>query len=347
MSNGQWLDVEVKLDSVSDQNNKRQRPNSPCEITHGSSFLIPVPTYGSGGASWPLNVPARQFCAGQKLLFADDMSRFNNSAIRKITAEKDKLIASFSSLNFAYELRETTNPIKDFMDRRFRYISWAFGIAPLIADMKSALEEVDSRIVSFNKKMERFAKPIPLNWGYSKMRSIDRSATYFSGNDHTELLDARCKMRVKGHIGMTVPYLARVSPPVFDFLDTLAVDLSVGVLWEALPFSWLVDWFFPVGLAFENMASAMRPEVYFSGNLHYKINSVARLKTRHSGPSYAYPDGVDAGVSRAQIYIREPFNGPVSGLVEWDIVPKFDLHRAGILRDLVYRSPGKTIWHRL
>ena len=342
---GIFQDFEVSFESCQDVNNKRSRPNSPCLIRRGRSNLFPIDTtYGTKNV---LYVPPRSFSASVEGYFTNDVEAFRNSVVRKITSEKDKLIASFSSLNFAREMREITNPLKELVDKRFRYISYAFGIVPLVTDIKTALVEVDSRIASLNSKLERYRKPIPLNWGYSRNVSTDRTISYTTGNPHKEYLDARCKMRVKGEISMNVPVLAQVSPEAFNLLDTLAIDLSLGALWEALPFSWLVDWFIPTGLAFENMGSVMRPDVYFSGNISSQIIGSARLESLYSPPGYSFVSGQNGGVTRMKTFARDPYNGPASSLVSWDVVPRFDFHRAALLRDIIYRAPGKTIWHRL
>lgn len=337
-----YVKVEVEHRYCSDVNNGRSRPNSPCAMRHGKYSPLPVPdSRFSPPAPSYLYAPPSQVALSIENLFADHMKQFNNAALMQINEVRAAVAGRFSTLNFAYELREMDGLVKSFLERNARYITYAFGIVPAVADMVQLWNDIDSRLASLNSKLEALKRPIPLNWGYSNYQTFERDISYALGNGHHETVDARCKSRVVGSIILDVPYFARANPQMYQFLDQLSIDISLGAVWEAVPFSWLVDWFLPIGLSFESMGSSMRPTAYFNGTISHRIPWTVTLESRNSGPAFAYPDGVAGGSVRGKNYYREPFNGAAASMATWDVFPTFNPHRIALLRDLIYRPKGK------
>lgn len=339
---GDDRDLQIKSYFCRDVNNGRLRPNSPCAMRHAVYSPLPIKLNGDYlGRKGYINAPPYSVALSMETLFSDHMGKFNNDALSMVNKVRDAVSGRFSTLNFAYELREIDDLFKSFLDRRARYITYAFGIKPMVGDLVQLWNDVDLKVASLNKKLEAFVQPYPINWGYSAIRSFERSASYFLGNEHQEYVDARCKSRIVGTIHFDVPFLARANPLMFDFLDRWFIDLSAQTAWEAVPFSWLVDWFLPVGNVLGSLGSLVRPDTYFTGTIAHRIGFTVTIKSLYSGPAYAFPAGEKGGSVRGKNYYRVPFDGAAGNLAKWDIFPSLSAHQIALIRDIIYRPKSK------
>lgn len=100
-------------------------------------------------------------------------------------------------------------------------LEYRYGWSPLMQDIKGALDVL--------------SQPIP-DKAIRSSRSRSFSETYGSGVKPTQISE---RVTIKGRI--------RVSNPNLDLANRLGLINPASVAWEAVPFSFIVDWFLPVG----------------------------------------------------------------------------------------------------
>lgn len=95
-----------------------------------------------------------------------------------------------------------------------------YGWAPLMQDMKGALDVL--------------SKPLP-----DKPLKVVKTTQYADRQYAPDVAHYSERVTIKGTI--------RISNPNLDLANRLGLVNPASVLWEAVPFSFLVDWFLPVG----------------------------------------------------------------------------------------------------
>jgi len=160
--------------------------------------------------------------------------------------------------------------------------------------------------------------------------------SYFFGNGHKQDDSLRVTTRMKGTIEMDIPYLAQANPELFSILDSLAIDPSASNAWNAIPWSWFIDWFVPVGDYLESLPSAMKPLTRFCGTFSHQISSHSLVTSAYTGPAYFVEPGFAAGQLSAKIYLRDPAFGSTSSLIKWSFGGLSNPAQFAVLRDIMF-----------
>lgn len=189
-------------------------------------------------------------------------------------AELVELKALWKNIARLWEIRMGLTPnSRDVADQ---YLGYQFGIAPLIDDIKKIVQKFKSAnaavldflenenkrmTLHFEKKLEPTAfqpsswfEPTPIevllyhtnpsgDWYFA--RDIIPVGFTLHGEYRREVTD------LEYHATMDFSYhLPDYSPAIKAFLASLdhwGVNFSISDVWEAIPFSFIVDWFFDVG----------------------------------------------------------------------------------------------------
>ncbi|UJQ85884.1 MAG: putative maturation protein [Leviviridae sp.] len=134
------------------------------------------------------------------------------------------------------------------------YLTWQFGWKPLISDVKKLLD--------FSARVDKKVRELHAlynNGGVHRRRTIDKdtvantttSLVQSSGPANITVRTARITKRVRWATTRFVP----TSLPPKDETEyrrraiqiVYGLDLAPATIWEALPWSWMVDWFSNVG----------------------------------------------------------------------------------------------------
>lgn len=180
---------------------------------------------------------------------------WGNFAQRAIEAMTPSMESGFSLANFLYEIRDIKTLLK-WWDRgktTFRNLSqgtlnYSFGLIPFIGDMKRIYEGLST----FNERLQRLkAGAGKLNVRhYSEETGEDEWSDQFSGT-HWEARDQFTGHSIVYTASMTYTYqypeIDRMQSAVYGLLDTLGLQLNAWIIWEAIPYSFVIDWFFNVG----------------------------------------------------------------------------------------------------
>jgi hypothetical protein len=138
------------------------------------------------------------------------------------------------------------------------FLSWEFGIKPMLKDLKGVLDfqgQVDRRVQELSRMYKR---------GGSRHRSDNGSGTvhtyrpivgYFAGSfvqsDEWSVSKAWTVVNWKPDSDLqdSIPPLEEIHRRAFRAV--FGLNVSVSTVWEALPWSWLIDWFSSVGDYFQ------------------------------------------------------------------------------------------------
>jgi len=199
-----------------------------------------------------------------------------------------------------------TNPLRNW--RKYTkgsdaYLQWKFNIAPLISDIcgiHAALSRSQKRL---NDLTSRNGKRQTRHWSHSFQEE-------YAYMDHTDgpwynvdtlpfplvTMDARMERSVytsltEVHIMLDFSILISQyeieNARLLALLDELGVNLNPSIIWNAIPYSFIVDWVFKVGKYLEQFQMKnLEPQI----NIHQGLWSVKRkrittlrVRTRNRG----------------------------------------------------------------
>jgi hypothetical protein len=232
----------------------------------------------------------------------DNDGSFNSRAWQ---AMKPELEGDVSLTNFLLELTDIKHikrffaPSSDLLKKISEgHLTWSFGIKPLINDLAeiyNSLYNYEKRIRDFLKRRNTdqrryYSETVPetetsphLNWnirdfrGYSKTKVV-RTATMtyqYDLEDIVSLLDQLQALR-----------------------DILGLRLTPSVIWEAIPFSFVVDWFLNVGEFLKSRENAiLEPTVFIIDySISYKLQFDGEI-------DYYYTPKGNGPVKNMNVYI--------------------------------------------
>lgn len=173
------------------------------------------------------------------------------------------------------------------------YLQNQFAIQPLIKDVANivelAVDAADEAQAEFGRRGEREQRS-----HYAEMLSEKYEGTWGSGNNDHIFTGRYSKNVFNATLEYTYKYNFRTG---YEKLKRQwGLDLNAGVIWEAIPFSFIVDYFFEVGKAIRNME--LDPNV----NAEYKQYCESMLA------QVSYGMHIDIGNSRVVA-----FHGPSIG----------------------------------
>jgi hypothetical protein len=130
-------------------------------------------------------------------------------------------------------------------------LQYSFGVAPTIGDVTSIIDAVkntQNKIREFEKTIGTVQKrTIKLD-----SNTVSKTGTFNYQGDSKQPCNwtATLNQRVTAHFSFAPkPILAlnNADKAIRGFLDSLGFEANPRIIWEAVPFSFVVDWFFNVG----------------------------------------------------------------------------------------------------
>jgi len=132
------------------------------------------------------------------------------------------------------------------------HLNIKFGWAPFLSDV----ERVRSSLKNFQKKLRDLQKNsnIPQRRHYKRyldMSVLPPKVTLYSDAQQSVSRETYWRQRPVYNATVdfvyTLPDMSSVSSKVAGYLDSLGFQLNPRILWDAIPYSFVVDWFFDVG----------------------------------------------------------------------------------------------------
>jgi len=323
--------------AINDVNNRRQRPESPC--THTKTIMIhePYPTYTIGGwrrSGECANIPATTLSTFLVALAGDRIGHITALMNRSFYDRRARLAERTSTLNMLNELRDVGSMFKDL--RKYRFIDWEFGWKPFLSDLSNIQQQHDSVIEKINGRLDQLRVPV------SEKRRFDTSFNY----DSTEFSFGPGQKLGFSFVGkISVAYQATFFPIVPKVLSNLELNqarldmqgwnIDLATAWEAMPFSWLVDWFIPIGDSLESLSGT---------NLNIPLDIVGRISFTCQGTFEFWsvandgrPKGVTLGGGTFKHYRRMPLSTRLfssQALKPEFKLPLPDARKAALLNDI-------------
>lgn len=223
--------------------NARVLIGSPAVVSHDIARLL-----GEASREALLNLKSQKVNLGQVYGERSQTLRMIRSSVQRISLSFSRLkrfdiVGAAHALNF--ELRPSRR--KRLEDRRTAYLeskrsgadfaaaSWleyVYGWRPLLQDVHGSLEKwADYQIGR---------PPLVRVIGTSK-ESISRRIWHSNSSTLKDYTDARSEARIR------VIYEYTLGNQIFHELSSFGVTNPLALAWELLPYSFVVDWFLPIG----------------------------------------------------------------------------------------------------
>jgi hypothetical protein len=206
-----------------------------------------------------------------------------------------------SSLNFLYELREIKRLFDFWSKKRSRlknlanaHLNYSFGWAPLISDTERILELMVNFNQKWNELVEQANKPIKRH--HSRVLS-PRSVSTQSANLGASCWDFKAvttqeEVRYTATVTYryTIPLQWRGVPARFlGMMDAYGLNLNPSILWNAVPWSFAVDWITTTGSWLESWTQkALTLNVEILDFCHSVSSTASRITTAFD----VLPDGI-------------------------------------------------------
>jgi hypothetical protein len=161
------------------------------------------------------------------------------------------------------------------------WLQWIYGIKPMLADIH---DECNQMVNTYRDE------------GFPITVSCIRKVSHQTEPSTTSTFNERwhCTGLAK------VSYRANISNSYFDGLDESGVLNPLSILWEAVPFSFIVDWFVPVGNVLESLTATAGLD-YAWGYADEVQESHFEAHLQHWGLPGVYTI-VDPGVAKVGVY---------------------------------------------
>jgi hypothetical protein len=162
-----------------------------------------------------------------------------------------------SIVNFILELKQALNLYKIWnRSRSFLqnvangHLSYSFGWKPFISD----LERLRDSLALFRKKLrklqEESGKPQKRHFRrFTDLVDLPTDTTWTDPNQHRLVFRwiERPKYCATCEFTYILPDMSLLSNQIKGYLDTLGAQWNPSIAWNAIPYSFVVDWFFNVG----------------------------------------------------------------------------------------------------
>jgi hypothetical protein len=185
------------------------------------------------------------------------------NAIPLMTAHYDSLRPDLTELsvpNFLLDLENLSNLAKLWNKRKSLAanvaglnLNYQYGWRPTAGDSAAAL----AAVTGFYDKLKAFRKR--LGKLTSKSKTVDSGEESHTGtttfNAYTIRWRATRKWDCKAYISyrpLPIKEMTAFEEILRGLLDSLGFEINLEIVWDAIPFSFIIDWFFDVGMLCRN-----------------------------------------------------------------------------------------------
>lgn len=193
-----------------------------------------------------------------------ELDQFN---ARAFDAMRPSLEQSLNLTNFLLELCDIKSLLKLFRrhaaDRNLLqmiagkgaegHLTWSFAVKPFISDASEIYRQLTNYQAIIDDFLERRGK---IQKRYYREVSLDETSEDTVWGNWTNWVIRRVKSKYTMTATMTYTYTApdldTLSDQMKAFRDITGLRFTAANVWEAIPFSFVVDWFFRIGDWLEN-----------------------------------------------------------------------------------------------
>jgi hypothetical protein len=227
---------------------------------------------------------------------------FSREALQTFTTQIPQEMNLF---NFLWELRELADLAPKVVEGlqsglstgAGSFLNWEFGWAPFLQDMMTFTrisKKVNDRLDYLRrtrKKVTRLGhRKTFKNLEDIQVLSYDEGFPGWNGVIH-RFKDYQLTMTCGAKFTHDLPWLDTVDGKIRAFASALGLNNPLGALWEAMPFSFLIDWVVPVGdmlngLAFQDESAYWRIWDVNHSFRYTWVDSLYQESSYYEGPLY-------------------------------------------------------------
>lgn len=256
-------------------------------------------------------------------LIGNNAGSYSHSYIQQgIESIMPSMASGFTITNFVYELGEVSSLVKWFDKSKsvFRNASqdtlnYNFGLKPFISDLKSAhegLKSLDHRLRQF---ISQAGVPQRRHVKFQVTNNVSSVTTTESGYVNPQLYITHSLTGTVENVHVitynyryTIPDLTYQQLRTRALLDTIGAYLGAYEVWQAIPYSFVIDWFWDVGKYLKQFRDPwIVPTVKFSPST-YSISTKAQISENRD----IYGNKINFGSWKFTHYRRKVFV-PVDG----------------------------------
>lgn len=223
----------------------------------------------------------------QNVNLAQALAEYRQTADLFSSAAKD-IYKAFRSLRSGRALRDIASFVKQPRDRHERnianrWLQYQYGVKPVISDLYGSAEQL--------AKVMKEGKWLYANVGQKFSLAGEQD---YPSDQPVEKQVGFSSWRTKHDVRLRARY--RISSSAVKTLAEVGITNPLNLAWELIPYSFVVDWMFPVG----NWLSSLDALV---GTTNFSYYSIVRTEARQEGTTYG--GGWSTTLSR---YTRNKYN---------------------------------------
>lgn len=181
------------------------------------------------------------------------------------------------------------------------WLQWSYGIKPLIQDVEGAMTQLD-------KSKDR---PQTVLFKSTQRRTYSGHGKWSSGNHR---LDEFRAFSIEGEMTCTGKIYGLITSPVTKTADELGLLNPALLAWEVIPYSFVVDWFMPIGTYLQCMVPIR--------GLSLKTGYIYTKGEAYANATYGWNQVVSNGKIKSMFKDRQI----LTGYPEYEMpAPSFDL----------------------
>jgi hypothetical protein len=278
---------------------------------------------------------------------------------RSYAAMKPTLQSKTSILNFLYELSDirriftsTYGAIKSLLNRRVldaaaeTHLNYSFGVKPFIGDILTLANAVDQ----FNEDLKKFQKGLgEITTSHYKEEYDDpgyTEETVYSTVKYTKKVPP-CKIQVVA----TMKFKYTIDREFNDivtfarYLGLRSIGSTLKITWDAIPFSFVIDWFWKVGnylASFDDGAIPVKLTVLdYCVSTKYRRESYLYVEGTGYGGTYMTPAVCSNGRASITDYQRTPLRPDIpAAAINLPVIDGLSIRELALGGSLLYMNRG-------
>lgn len=164
-----------------------------------------------------------------------------------------------------------------------KHLAYKFGVVAPILDLVDAVKAAATAGDKLREVYDGQGKPVKMAW--SSNQTFSETVEIRDGDGAAEQTTETKSKATRFIIATyTLPKIPRVFEDLNFFVSRLGLDNIVSAVWEGVPYSFVVDWFLPIGRTLESI----EPDVFQVQNLtivsHYvQVKTTSTVETKMTG----------------------------------------------------------------
>lgn len=305
-----YMEINTHHERIVDENHTKRwkGSNGPCyhsKFLWKPAYLTSTTATEGEIMSSPSNRHAGVLTDVAERLVSSTVSETVSKLRKEIYNEYARSYERFDLINAVAGLADVGSLFKRL--GKYRYLDWEFGLAPTIADARIAYQRAFESTESVIAKVKSAHKPTRISRSRLVDISVNEEINYYADDPSQTLVSGHCTVRFKGRVATKMPLLTNFDRDWYLWLDKIGFHPDLATLWEAVPFSWLIDWFVPIGSSLESaVGDWFNPTVFMWGNLSYK--ALLDFQLKRPSPELFNNSTTPEGSGTSKIYSREVVN---------------------------------------